>query len=297
MTPEPLWRARVHVRREALDDLMEVLAVMDPAPTSWEDMDSGEAWVETCDLDRAELLRRAREMADLVTSYDGRVHAADIERLEPEEWTEAWKRFFHTARVSRRIVIHPVWEPIDAEPGDIVIDIDPGMSFGTGLHPTTRTCLGFLDELASAPGGLGSVLDLGCGSGILSIAAAKLGAPRVDALDFDPDAVRVTGENLAANRVPPGIVHAAVGDVLRDPLPTAAVVVANILASVLIDAAERIAASVAPGGTLLLSGILDAQFAEVEAAFRPHGFACGRSVLDAEWRSGVFQRIETSPTA
>ena len=289
MTPEPLWRARLRVRRETLDDLQEVLAVMDPAPTSWEDMESGEAWVETCDLDRAVLVRRARQMADLVASYDGHVHAADIERLEPEDWTEAWKRFFHTARVSDRIVIHPVWEPLDPAPGDIVLDIDPGMSFGTGLPPTTRTCLRFLDELAASHEGLGSLLDLGCGSGILSIAAAKLGAPHVDALDFDPDAVRVTAENLAANRVPDGIVHVAVGDVLRDPLPRARTVVANILASVLVDAAPRIAACVEPGGSLLLSGILDSQFAAVEDAFRPHGLACARSVLDAEWRSGVFQ--------
>ena len=194
MKPEPLYRARLRVRRETLDDLMEILAVMDPAPTSWEDMESGEAWVETCDLDHAALLRRAREMADLVGSYDGRVHAAKIERLEPEEWTDAWKRFFHTARVSDRIVIHPVWEPIDAAPGDIVIDIDPGMSFGTGLHPTTRSCLRLLDETAAESGGLGAVLDLGCGSGILAIAAAKLGAPSVAALDFDPDAVAESDE-------------------------------------------------------------------------------------------------------
>ena len=289
MTPEPLYRARIHVRRETLDDLMEVLAVMDPAPTSWEDMESGEAWVETCDLDRAALVRRAREMATLIGEYDGRVHAADIERIEPEVWTDAWKRFFHTARVSEHIVIHPVWEPLEREPGDIVIDIDPGMSFGTGLHPTTRSCLRLLDELA-ADGGLGSVLDLGCGSGILAIAAAKLGAPSVAALDFDPDAVGVARENLAANGVSKTVATVARGDVLRDALPTARVVVANILASVLVDAAPRIAASVEPGGALILSGILETQFADVEAAYRACGFTCEHSVVDAEWKSGVFRR-------
>ena len=290
MTHEPLYRARIRVRREALDDLMEVLAVMDPAPTSWEDMESGEAWVETCDLDHAALLRRAREMADLVGSYDGRVHAADIERIEPEEWTDAWKRFFHTARVSDRIVVHPVWEPLELEPGDIVIDIDPGMSFGTGLHPTTRSCLRLLDEAAAAAGGLGSVLDLGCGSGILAIAAAKLGAPSVAALDFDADAVGVARENLAANGIPASVATVARGDVLSDPLPSASVVVANILASVLIDAAPRIAASVEPGGALILSGILETQFEEVEKAYRACGFSCEHAIVDAEWKSGVFRR-------
>ena len=289
MTPEPLYRARIPVRRETLDDLMEVLAVMDPAPTSWEDMESGEAWVETCDLDPAAVHRRAREMADLLEGYDGRIHAAAIERLEPEDWTDAWKRFFHTTRISERFVIHPVWEPIDPAPGDIVIDIDPGMSFGTGLHPTTRACLRFLDEMAAAAP-LGSVLDLGCGSGILAIGAAKLGAKSVAALDFDPDAVAVSRENLAANGISAETVSVGVGDVTKDPLPTADVVVANILASVLIAAAPRIAAAVAPGGTLLLSGILDSQFADVAVAYAAQGFACAGSLLDSEWRSGRFVR-------
>ena len=288
--PEPLYRARISVRRETLDDLMEILAVMDPAPTSWEDMESGEAWVETCDLDRAVLYRRAREMADLLQGYDGHIHVADIVKLEPEEWTDAWKRFFHTTRISERIVIHPVWEPIEPEPDDIVIDIDPGMSFGTGLHPTTRTCLKFLDLLAAGSGGLSSVLDLGCGSGILAIGAAKLGAATITALDFDPDAIGVTRENLAANGIAADLVAVGVGDVTKDPLPTARTVVANILASVLIAAADRIAATVEGGGTLLLSGILDSQFADVEAAYSAQGFVCEESLLDSEWRSGRFVR-------
>ena len=112
----------------------------------------------------------------------------------------------------------------------------------------------------------------------------------IAALDFDPDAVAVTRENLALNHIPEGVVEASVADVTRDPLPTAALVVANILASVLIQAADRIAATVAPGGALVLSGILDAQFAEVESAYAAHGFRCEESVLDAEWRSGLFRK-------
>lgn len=292
MTPEPLYRARINVPRESLDDLQEVLAVMDPAPTSWEDMDSGEAWIEICDLDHATLLQRAREMADLLQSYDGRVHVADVTRLEPQDWTEAWKSFFHTTRISERFIIHPVWEPIEAAPTDVVIDIDPGLCFGTGLHPTTRTCLKFIDQLLTASPTPLSLLDLGCGSGILSIGAAKLGATPITALDFDPDAVTVTRENLAANGIAPDSITVAVGDVTRDPLPTATIVVANILASVLIEAADRIAATVAPSGTLILSGILDSQFPDVEAAFAPLGFHCSASFLDAEWRSGLFTKEE-----
>jgi ribosomal protein L11 methyltransferase len=112
----------------------------------------------------------------------------------------------------------------------------------------------------------------------------------IAALDFDSDAVAVTRENLALNHIPEGVVEASVADVTRDPLPTARLVVANILASVLIQAADRIAATVAPGGALVLSGILDTQFAEVEAAYAAHGFRCEESVLDAEWRSGLFRK-------
>ena len=285
--PEPLHRARIAVRREILDDLFDVFADMDPAPTSWEDMETGDAWVETCDLDLAVLHRRAREMADRLQAYDGRVHAAEITTLPPEEWTEAWKRFFHVARVSPRLVIHPVWEPIDPAPSDIVIDIDPGMSFGTGLHPTTRSCLRLLDERASsAP--LGSFLDLGCGSGILSIAAVKLGAAPVAALDYDPDAVAVARENLALNGIDPGAVTLSAADVTRDPLPRARIVVANILASVLIDAAERLAATVEPDGELILSGILDTQFDAVAAAYAAQGLRLSERLPDTDWSTGRF---------
>lgn len=290
----PLYRARMAVAREQLDALMELYAVLEPAPTSWEDVESGEAWVEAYDADRAAMELRARELADLATSLDGRIHAAEVTTVAPEDWTEAWKRFFHTTRVSKRIIVHPSWEPIDAQPGDIVVDIDPGMSFGTGLHPTTRACLHYLDALsADAPQhACQAVVDLGCGSGILAIAAAKLGYAAVTALDHDPQAVRVSRENLALNRLPADRVTVAAADVLLDVLPTGDLVVANILASVLIEAAPRIAATVrqSPHAALVLSGILDTQFEDVQRAYGDVGFRLRDSLLDGDWRTGCFAR-------
>ena len=291
-----LHRARIVVHREDLDALMEALAVLDPPPSAWEDMETGDAWVETYDADRAAVTARAREMERLVEAVDGRFHCASFAEVEPEDWREAWKKFFHTARVSRRVIVHPSWEPVDPQPGDVVVDIDPGMSFGTGLHPTTRSCIAFLDELAdefsASPEGFAdaTVLDLGCGSGILAIAALKLGFPGVTSLDFDPQCVKTAAENLALNGFPDAPV--ALGDVLKDPLPSARVVVANILAPVLIEAAPRIAVAVqkTPGATLLLSGILATQFDEVAAAYAAHGFALVRSLRDGEWTSGRFAR-------
>lgn len=299
-TDRTLFRARMIVAREHLDALMEVLAVLEPSPTSWEDMESGEAWVEAYDADREALATRARDMADLASGVDGRIHAAEITVLEAADWTEAWKQFFHTTRVSRRIVVHPSWEPFDPQTDDVVVDIDPGMSFGTGLHPTTRACLHFLDGLHAAGQGAdtATVVDLGCGSGILAIAAAKLGFAAIVALDNDPLAVRVSQENIALNHLPAARIRCATGDVLCGPLPEGDVVVANILAPVLVEAAPRIAKAVRPGhgATLILAGILDSQFADVEAAYCQMGFACVDSFLDSGWRSGCFRRSECGAT-
>lgn len=290
----PLYRARMTAARDQLDALMELLAILEPAPSSWEDVESGEARVETYDADRTAVEARARAMADLAGSLDGRVHAATVEAVAPEDWTEAWKRYFHTTRVSDRIVVRPSWEPFDAAPDDIVVDIDPGMSFGTGLHPTTRACLRFLDKLAAGDAGFGArrLVDLGCGSGILAIAAAKLGSREVVALDNDPQAVRVARENLALNAIPATTVRTDVGDVLQGPLPAGDLVVANILASVLVEASARIAAAVrqGPDSALVLSGILDSQFEDVRAAFGAQGFAVCDTLLEAGWRTGLLRR-------
>jgi len=288
-----LFRARMPVPREQLDLLMDLLAILEPPPTAWEDVESGVAWIETFDPDRRTLEERARAMADLAGSVDGRVHAAQIDQLQPQDWTESWKRFFHATRISERVVVAPPWEDWPAAPDDLVVRIDPGLSFGTGLHPTTRTCLQLLDRLALAGHDFAGqrLLDLGCGSGILAIAAAGFGCREVVALDYDPVAVKATGENILLNGCDLQIFTVARADVLQDDLPQAGIVVANILASVLIEAAPRIAGALwqSPDSALILSGILESQFPQVTAAFAAEGLKLAESLTEAEWQTGLFR--------
>ena len=213
------------------------------------------------------------------------------EPLPARDWSNAWKEFFHVDRVSRRIVTKPTWEPYTAQPGDCVIEIDPGMSFGTGQHETTRGCLRFLDKLTAVEDALPmSFLDLGCGSGILAIAAAKLGCAPVRAIDIDEDAVRIARENIAANGCS-RIVSTATGDVaLLPPEPSYEMVAANILAPVLIEHAAVIGAAVAGGGHLLLAGILTTQYPDVRAAYLAVGFDELELATEGEWTCGLYRK-------
>jgi ribosomal protein L11 methyltransferase len=221
----------------------------------------------------------------------GRAHGLALvphrERLPAQDWAESWKRFFRAGRVSPRLAVRPPWEPWQAAPGERVVTIDPGLSFGTGNHATTRACLQFLDLLA-AENPARDVLDAGCGSGILAIAAAKLGFRSVTAFDVDPEAVRSTRENAAANAVRLRAVRGSV----QTWRTRADIVVANILAADLIAAAPRLAACVrpGPGAALVLAGILSRQYARVRRRYAACGFR-ERAVIETDgWRSGWFER-------
>ena len=258
--------------------------------TCWTEADAKrdrhEAYFE--DADDADRALNALHMQCLATDHPD---AWNLTRtaLEETDWANAWKAHFKTEKVSDRIVIHPVWEPYAAQNGEIVIHIDPGMSFGTGRHETTRSCLRMLDTW-TAQGNTGSFLDLGCGSGILAIAALKLGLDPIAALDYDPDAVRGTIENQERNSVWEAFVP-FVGDVSDLHLPRQFdIVAANILAPVLIEHAQNICNSVKPGGTLILSGILDTQYEQVKAAYTALQIEEVEHLQDGEWTSGRFQK-------
>ena len=170
------------------------------------------------------------------------VHEAD--------WAEAWKAHFPVLRIGRRIVIKPTWLDHVPGPDDVVLDLDPGMAFGTGLHPTTRLCLAALEGLADRGLIDGSrVLDVGCGSGILAIAAAKLEAASVHGVDTDEIAIEATDANVARNGLA-GRVTAAAGS-LPSGAPPADVVLANLIASVLIALASELRDELRPGGVIL----------------------------------------------
>ena len=204
------------------------------------------------------------------------------------EWADAWKEHYRPQRVGRRVVVRPPWYEYEAAKGDVVVVLDPGMAFGTGLHPSTRlSVLGLEDELRVGM----TVLDVGSGSGILAIAAALLGAGPVTAVDVEPVAVRATGENAARNRVADRIAVAE-GSVGPDgPVrETYDLVLANIIARVLIELSTGLAAATKPGGTLVLAGIIEGREVEVRAAFDGLGLDLVRRAQEEDWVSLVYRR-------
>lgn len=199
-----------------------------------------------------------------------------------DDWAERWKTFHVPVVVAGRLRVRPPWEEPVAEPGVTELVIDPGRAFGTGSHFTTRLCLELLLEQAeSAPGG--SFCDLGCGSGVLSIAAARLGFGPVTALDFDPLAVQATTANALAN----GVVLDRVErfDLRTGPPPPADVVAANLMRPLLLDVAARIED---PPRTLIASGLLDAEADEVAGAFAP--LRPKRRLSDGGWTALLLER-------
>lgn len=208
-----------------------------------------------------------------------------ISVIAAENWAESWKRFFKVVKITDHLVVRPPWESYEAANGEQVLVLDPGMSFGTGKHATTQACMGFLDQLATENPSR-DVLDIGCGSGILSIAAAKLGFASVRGIDNDPDAVRIAAENCEANNVKATFAPCDLA-VCQEK---ATIVVANVLAVVLERFAKEVSNCVlrTPGNALILSGILDSQYAAVRSAYEAQGAKEIKSVLIGEWRSGLF---------
>ncbi len=172
----------------------------------------------------------------------------------------------------------------DLAGGEIAIRLDPGMAFGTGLHPTTRGCLLLMQELEPMPS---PVLDVGCGSGILALAALRLGASSVVALDTDPEAVAATTANAERNGLA-GQLEVRSGSLPPDPVERFQLILANLVAAVLIDLAPRLAAHLAPGGRLIASGIIEPRADEVIEAMRAAGLAPVRRLDDEDWVSLVL---------
>lgn len=202
--------------------------------------------------------------------------------VEEAEWAEAWKDHFPVMRVGRRLVIRPTWRRHRRKVGDVVLALDPGMAFGTGLHPTTRLCLAAVESLSDRGGLSGArVLDVGCGSGILAIAALKLGAASAVGVDTDSIAIEATTANARRNSLARRL-QARTGS-----LPTGQdrfdVVLANLIAGVLVALAVGLRDEVRPGGRLLASGIFTDREEDVVSAFTAVGLAVDRRTTEGEW--------------
>jgi ribosomal protein L11 methyltransferase len=218
--------------------------------------------------------------------------AARVCFVEGDDWRERYKVYFKATRIGSRLVVRPPWEAYSAHDRDVVLTLDPGMAFGTGTHETTRLVLEALEEYVRA--GM-DVLDVGCGSGILAIAALLLGAGRALAIDVDPEAVRVAAENCAINGVADRCrVERADGEATAEPLAHGQrypLVLANIETRVLVPAASALIACVEPAGVLILSGILAPERDRVLAAYAPLQMLRVRTL--GEWVAIVLRRADS----
>ena len=203
-------------------------------------------------------------------------------------WAEKWKEHFHARKVGRRIVIKPSWETFAPGEREVVVTIDPGQAFGTGTHETTRMCLRFVEDLFERGPAPRTALDVGTGTGILGIAVALLGAESVLGIDTDPVAVEVAGNNAEANGVA-GIFRAE-GTSLAAVGGEHDIVLANLIAEILIDLAGDLVARCAPGGHLILSGILGEKAGWVSEEFRRHGAVPVSESADGQWSALLLRR-------
>ena len=211
--------------------------------------------------------------------------AVSWKAVADEDWAETWKEFFHTEKIGARTVIKPTWEEYEAKAGEIVVELDPGAAFGTGQHATTSLCIRALEDLVR-PGM--TVFDVGTGSGVLAIVAAKLGAKRVEAVDFDPVAVRVARENVRQNGAE-DVVHTERSDLLKSVAGEADLIIANIIADIIVRLFGEVKGSLAAGGTMLLSGIIEDRLADVVEAAGQHGFSVEKIEQEKGWAAVIVK--------
>ena len=208
--------------------------------------------------------------------------------LADEDWAESWKAYFHPEKIGERIVICPTWEEYDPSADEIVIELDPGAAFGTGNHATTAMCLRYLEKLVQPKQRL---FDIGTGSGILAIAAYKLGAGEIIAVDYDSVAVRVAAENIAQNNAE-GNIEVFVSDLFKSlrGRGQADIITANIIADIIIRLLPELGDFLAPEGTFLASGIIKDREADVLAALAENKFEVVHKSYDKEWVAMLIKR-------
>ncbi len=212
-----------------------------------------------------------------------------IREMADEDWANSWKEFFKPTRIGKNIVIKPSWEHYDRASEDIVIEMDPGMAFGSGTHETTQLCVRALEQYLKKGD---KVIDIGCGSGILSIVAKELGADKVIAIDLDPVAVEVAKTNFAHNNMA-GKINIRQGNLTEvlSPDEQADIVVANIMADTIIALSETVSDFLKPGGLFIASGIIDESVGKVLMALEEKGYELIRLESIGDWNVIVAERL------
>ena len=289
---------------ETAEAIMQMAAPGGLYIEDYSDLEEEAPKIAHIDLIDEELLARPRDRAlihiflaesdnpaEAVAFIGERLSAAGIdyelgrETVSDADWADGWKRYFHPLKVSDRVVVRPTWEAYTPAPGEVVLSIDPGMAFGTGSHATTALCLRAVDRRVR-PGD--RVLDMGCGSGILLIAALLLGAHSAVGVELDGTAARIAGENAALNRLGEDQVKIIHGNLLATPELAGQIgrdfdlICANIVADVLIPMAPYLAHFAATEGILIASGIIEERLSDVRTAIEAAGFA----VLTIDYEDG-----------
>lgn len=294
---KPLWRISVATTLEADDAVTDLLGTMLDQPVSSHfNVETQVSLVSAFGAQKIVLARDLRERVleglERITSCGLNVGSGKIKiaKVRREDWSESWKRHFKAIEIGSTLLIKPSWIKRKPRKNQAVVILDPGLSFGTGQHATTSFCLREIVRCRKTEMPQ-SFLDIGTGSGILAIAAAKLGYQPVRAFDFDPESVRVARANTSVNQVQEKI-KVTRDDATQLPLRPARrydLVCANLISNLLIAERRRIVAQVKPGGTLVLAGILKSEFMLVQTAFKELGLKLAAGRNEKEWRSGSFR--------
>lgn len=294
MTDELLYCCKLRDDYGNFEATAELLEALELQFSSWENREeriSGHTVYATSEAEGRANLELLQQAVPQWREFGVNLSEPEFFELRKEEWADAWKKYFPVLAISDRLIVKPSWLDHETKPGEVIVEIDPGMSFGTGQHATTSFCLYAIDKLAGS-GDVNTMLDAGCGSGILAIAAVKLGYRKVDAFDYDPDAVRVAAENFAMNGITQETITPTVADaaVYTGPEGTYDLVAANILGHLLKAYKLNIASWVRPGGYLVIAGILSAEFDDVLQNFLDLGFTELERRTEKEWTSGLLRK-------
>ncbi len=298
MNRRTLWKISIGTSPEAEDAVAELLGnTFGQVASSYTNVETRVTTV-TVYLTEKPLLDRAKR-AELAAGIQ-RIKACGLDvgtgkvsliKVRPENWAESWKRHFKPLEIGPELLIRPSWSKRRARRGQAAVVLDPGLSFGTGQHPTTAFCL---QQIVSRRRGgeRQSFLDIGTGSGILAIAAAKLGYSPVQAIDSDVEAVRIARTNAQQNRVSHKLVFVPqeVASLPRRPRNKYALICANLISDLLLKECARITAQLKAEGVLVIAGILRREFRQVQRAYEACGLRLVASKTEKEWRSGSFAR-------
>jgi ribosomal protein L11 methyltransferase len=294
MSARPLWQVSVVV--DAADEALVVgllTQVFREAVSSYEDFELAEvrASVYCASPPGAACLRLLdRALAEFPSRQREIKPRSEVRILRPKDWVNAWKRHFKPMTIRGCLLVKPSWSKKRPGARQRAVILDPGLSFGTGQHPTTLFCL---DRVAAfrPVADAKSLFDIGTGSGILAIAARKLGYQPVDAIDLDPTAVRIASANARRNRVEVGIVRGDAGKMRSKSGDGYDVVCANLTSNLLLRHAARLTRQVKPGGALILAGILKTEFHLVRQVYAKLGWRLTATKAVGEWQSGSFVAI------